>query len=163
MTRTRLEGEFRRFVEAPCVECVLDVHGWQDVWGPVLFVTVLSNHQYEWRDSWRGRLSLAREALRGRPFPCIELHDADEAGQLITALTAANANLWPKSREWPRRHGIRHPHLLAMAVPGWIWKRTFCSRDWHLWDEVRDDEGAHYMVCDACDLEVYFTRGIALE
>ncbi len=54
MTRIRLEGEFRRFIEAPCVECVLDVHGWQDVWGPVLFVTVLSNHEYEWRDSWRG-------------------------------------------------------------------------------------------------------------
>ena len=35
----------------------------------------------------------------------------------------------------------------------WLWKRVFCKRGWHAWDEVWSVE-RHYLVCDACEREV---------
>lgn len=35
----------------------------------------------------------------------------------------------------------------------WLWKRIFCKRGWHAWDEVWSVE-RHYLVCDACEREV---------
>ncbi len=64
--RDRLAGEARRFVETKCVECVVDIHGWREPWderAAFLLVGCLSNHAYRWRESWRGRLVLVREAF----------------------------------------------------------------------------------------------------
>jgi hypothetical protein len=37
-----------------------------------------------------------------------------------------------------------------------LWKRVLCKGGFHLFDEVVGswDYGQHYLVCDACDLEV---------
>jgi len=39
-------------------------------------------------------------------------------------------------------------------IPQWLlplWRGIFCSRGWHLWDEVSGlDE--HYLHCDACEI-----------
>ena len=95
MSRVKLDGEFRCFIETACAECVIDVHGLQDDGRAMLFVTTLSNHLVRWRDSWRGRFNLALLALEGRPIPIIELNDAEETDEFIAALTAARARLWP--------------------------------------------------------------------
>ncbi len=34
-----------------------------------------------------------------------------------------------------------------------LWKRWFCPVGSHLWDECLSSTG-HYMVCDACDIEI---------
>jgi len=48
-------------------------------------------------------------------------------------------------------HGITHP------CPGWLlplWRRVFCRRNIHAFDEVGCTEGG-YLSCDACDLVVF--------
>lgn len=64
-----------------------------------------------------------------------------------------------------RYYGLSHFHL-----PGWIaklWKKFFCVRGYHLFDEVatvvtederRDGFMDHYLVCDACELMVEIGR-----
>ena len=32
-----------------------------------------------------------------------------------------------------------------------LWKKIFCKRDWHLWDEVWTFD-KHYLHCDACEI-----------
>jgi len=42
------------------------------------------------------------------------------------------------------------------CVPSWLlplWRRIFCRRDWHAWDEVLSDD-RHYLGCDACGRHV---------
>ena len=34
-----------------------------------------------------------------------------------------------------------------------IWKKIFCKRGWHLWDEVSSVDD-HYLYCDACETTV---------
>ena len=34
-----------------------------------------------------------------------------------------------------------------------IWKRLFCNRGWHAWDEVSSINHSPYFFCDACGIE----------
>ena len=51
--------------------------------------------------------------------------------------------------------------MITHLIPMWLlplWKRIFCPRGWHAWDEVcsvtRNPKGVicrlHYLSCDAC-------------
>jgi len=58
--------------------------------------------------------------------------------------------------------GITHPHIPKFLH--WFWKKWFCSRNMHLFDEVlfyrNEDENKriHYLYCDACDLVILFDK-----
>ena len=39
----------------------------------------------------------------------------------------------------------------ALFLP--LWRKVFCCRHWHLWDEILSDE--HYLYCDACGLTLH--------
>lgn len=43
--------------------------------------------------------------------------------------------------------------LPANRITWWLWRRIFCPRGWHLFDEVSSVEW-HYLGCDACGLAV---------
>lgn len=49
-------------------------------------------------------------------------------------------------------HGISYPKIFDNNFVRKIWKRLFCKRDWHLFDEVLSNK--HYLHCDACELEI---------
>ena len=56
-------------------------------------------------------------------------------------------------------YGITH-HLPCSRPVLWAWRKVFCKRGWHIFDEVvcatdEDDlDFDRYLVCDACDLVV---------
>jgi len=51
--------------------------------------------------------------------------------------------------------GISHPFwCISSGLFYRVWKRLMCRRDFHLFDEVLSDTDRHYLVCDACCLEV---------
>ena len=48
-------------------------------------------------------------------------------------------------------YGITH------CVPSWLlplWRKTLCKHNIHCFDEMWASKLNHYLVCDACDLEV---------
>ena len=43
------------------------------------------------------------------------------------------------------------------AVPMWalpLWRRIFCRKNMHVFDEVVSSGDEHYLVCDACELVI---------
>tara|TARA_R110002167_G_scaffold112234_2_gene284546 strand:- start:54 stop:329 length:276 start_codon:yes stop_codon:yes gene_type:complete len=54
--------------------------------------------------------------------------------------------------------GLTYPTLLIRwRWQEWLWRKLFCSRHIHLFDEVLssgDDPWPHYLHCDACNLIV---------
>ena len=52
--------------------------------------------------------------------------------------------------------GITYFPVLDSRFVQWIWKRLFCRREWHLFDEVLGFE--HYLYCDACGLMVGISK-----
>ena len=47
---------------------------------------------------------------------------------------------------------------LTHALPMWLlplWKRIMCRRSCHVFDEVENSEGQHFLVCDACQITVH--------
>lgn len=52
--------------------------------------------------------------------------------------------------------GISYASLLDNRFCHWLWKRWFCPKGWHLWDEVMSLED-HSLYCDACEMEVWLT------
>ncbi len=59
-------------------------------------------------------------------------------------------------------NGFTYPSLLRKGIFGWVWKRYFCPKKMHLWDEVATSaEGnlpGHYLVCDCCGTLVGITK-----
>lgn len=54
-------------------------------------------------------------------------------------------------------HGLTYPRLVQFAWQFWLWRKLFCKRKMHLFDEVFSsggDDWNHYLVCDACGLMV---------
>ena len=53
--------------------------------------------------------------------------------------------------------GYSYPGILDNCFVHWIWKRLFCTRGWHLWDECKCYK-EHYLYCDCCDetVEIWF-------
>ena len=49
-------------------------------------------------------------------------------------------------------YGYTYPRVLQNNFCWWLWKKTFCKRGWHLWDEVLSER--HYLFCDACEIEL---------
>lgn len=60
--------------------------------------------------------------------------------------------------------GITHPingegleegeHDLILGA----WRYSLCIQNIHLWDEVLNSDGDHYLVCDACGIEVHIEK-----
>jgi len=54
-------------------------------------------------------------------------------------------------RNW---YGITYPSkLLCHKSILKFWKKYFCVRGWHLFDEM-DSQGCHSLICDACELDI---------
>jgi hypothetical protein len=49
-------------------------------------------------------------------------------------------------------YGITYPSFLSRFP--WIWRRTCCKFQWHLFDECTT-ENDRYLHCDACGLIVH--------
>ncbi len=49
--------------------------------------------------------------------------------------------------------GITYFPILDNRPVQWLWKKLFCPREWHLFDECLSF--AHYLYCDACGLSVH--------
>lgn len=60
--------------------------------------------------------------------------------------------------------GITHPlsgndideddHNLILEA----WKHANCPQGIHLWDEVYTSDKDHYLICDACEIEVHIEK-----
>ncbi len=57
-------------------------------------------------------------------------------------------------RTW---RGVTYPSILQYRPFWWLWKRLFCPREWHLFDESMSSED-HCLYCDACGLSVHIAR-----
>lgn len=54
-------------------------------------------------------------------------------------------------------HGFTYPTILDHAWVHWLWRRLFCPKGWHLWDEARglnDDT----LYCDACGWNIVIAQ-----
>ena len=51
-------------------------------------------------------------------------------------------------------HGLTYPHFLSGKLIQKLWKKIFCRKDVHLFDEVKTLE-EHRLSCDACGLSVH--------
>lgn len=49
--------------------------------------------------------------------------------------------------------GLTYPKFLQNRFSRWIWKKVFCKRNFHLFDECESDID-WYLSCDACNLMV---------
>lgn len=64
-------------------------------------------------------------------------------------------------------HGYSYPTILSKGPLGWLWKKIFCKRGWHLWDEVlgtgadTEDGWEHSMVCDVCQKTIIIDDAMA--
>lgn len=56
-----------------------------------------------------------------------------------------------------RYFGITYWGCLGNPLSLWLWRKVFCRRGWHLWDEVWSLTD-HYMSCDACELYVGISK-----
>ena len=57
--------------------------------------------------------------------------------------------------------GISYPipeFLQRLDFIYWLWKRIMCKRGYHLFDEVINSDGEHYLVCDACQLILHIAK-----
>lgn len=56
--------------------------------------------------------------------------------------------------------GLSYPLILSNKLVLKFWKRFFCPRGYHLFDEVLSfgETTEHYFSCDACDLLVYIEK-----
>ena len=46
-----------------------------------------------------------------------------------------------------------YPGIFDNRLARFIWRRWFCPRGWHLWDEVLSGlHERHYLTCDACSM-----------
>jgi len=50
-------------------------------------------------------------------------------------------------------HGYTYIGLLDNRLSRFLWRKVFCVRGWHLWDESLGD-ARHYLSCDACGVAV---------
>lgn len=50
---------------------------------------------------------------------------------------------------------LTYPKFLQNKLAWFIWKKAFCYRQWHLWDEYIIGN-QHYLHCDACGKEIRF-------
>lgn len=59
----------------------------------------------------------------------------------------------------PRRpyRGVTYPKVFSYRWVQCLWKKYLCPKDMHLLDEVMSMD-SHYLVCDACDLEIHIER-----
>ena len=48
--------------------------------------------------------------------------------------------------------GITYPKVFQNEIIWFLWKKFFCNRGWHLFDEVQSVN--HYLYCDACEKTV---------
>lgn len=53
--------------------------------------------------------------------------------------------------------GITYFRFLDNKFFWWLFKKYFCKRNIHLFDECESDEH-HYLSCDACGLEVHIEK-----
>jgi len=49
--------------------------------------------------------------------------------------------------------GYVYPRCFDNYRMWWVWRKLFCPRGWHLWDEVSTPDES-YLFCDACGEEV---------
>ncbi len=62
--------------------------------------------------------------------------------------------------------GLTYPRLPVVGWQSWmywLWRKAFCRRNMHLFDEVWSPYGepewpAHYLACDACGLMVIIKK-----
>lgn len=50
--------------------------------------------------------------------------------------------------------------MITHLIPMWAlstWKKLFCKKNWHLFDEVISGD-ENYLSCDACKLIVYIEK-----
>lgn len=50
--------------------------------------------------------------------------------------------------------GITYFSFLDNNLIHKLWKKFFCKKEIHLFDEVFDSEKEHFLYCDACDLKI---------
>lgn len=50
-------------------------------------------------------------------------------------------------------YGVSYPRLFDNGFAHWFWRRAFCPRNWHLFDECKSTD--HVLHCDACGLMVH--------
>lgn len=59
-------------------------------------------------------------------------------------------------------HGVTYPtFFIRWNWQLWLWRKVMCCREIHLFDEVlssSDIPWPHYLVCDACELEIHIER-----
>ena len=48
--------------------------------------------------------------------------------------------------------GITYPKVLDNALARWVWRRFFCPKGWHLWDECFTRH--NFLFCDACEIDL---------
>lgn len=67
-------------ISTSCLGCAIQLVAFKDEdrRGDSCYITTLSNHIYEWRTSWRGRLHFAWMVLRGKWPGEIELNTAED-------------------------------------------------------------------------------------
>lgn len=59
----------------------------------------------------------------------------------------------PNNRMKEKRLDITYPYFLQNKFSLWMWKKVFCPKGFHLFDEVQSVEH-HYLSCDACEYTV---------
>ncbi len=52
-----------------------------------------------------------------------------------------------------RYYGLTHPRILGCSFIRYLWKKFFCKRNFHLFDECESSE-SWCLHCDACELMV---------
>lgn len=60
----------------------------------------------------------------------------------------------------PKYYGITYPSILRSRLIRSLWKRYYCKRNIHLFDECLSVgyPWHHFLVCDCCQLMIYIDR-----
>jgi hypothetical protein len=85
-------SDYRKLLTTPCWSCVIDVVGWRDPENPEwpqhgwINVGLISNHDFQQFNSWRGRFRRILSVLRGETRPFLEFYCREDVDAFAAAL-----------------------------------------------------------------------------
>ena len=96
-------SDYRKLLETPCSDCVIDVIGWKsfDEDRPEagdVNVGLISGHDYRRFKSWRGKLERIAQTLKGDSYPALFFYQREDLEAFVDALREAADVAFPRQK-----------------------------------------------------------------
>jgi hypothetical protein len=97
-------SDYRKLLTTPCWSCVIDVVGWREPdntgWPQrgCINIGLISNHDFQQFNSWRGKVRRILAVLRGETYPFLEFNCREDVDAFSVALREAADAVFPSKQ-----------------------------------------------------------------